>query len=171
MLTVAGALTLLIWFYLLLGHGHFWQIKRLMLPPPAVTIAPLRIVVIIPARDEAEVVEQSVASLLNQEGGHSIHVFLVDDASSDGTADAAREAARAGGKPAELTVIRGAPLAPGWSGKLWAVQQGVEQAGATNPDFFLLTDADISHDPDSISALAAIAQSRGFDLVSVMVRL
>src|SRR5262245_2669404 len=143
MLTVAGALTVLIWLYLLLAHGHFWQIKRLILPTPAVPIAPLTVAVIIPARDEAEVVGRSVSSLLSHAGDHSIHVFLVDDASSDGTAEVARGAASASGKSGQLTVIQGTPLVPGWSGKLWAVQQGVEHAGATNPDFFLLTDADI----------------------------
>lgn len=171
MLTVAGVLSLLIWVYLLVAHGHFWQIKRLIVPAPAAATKPLSIAVIIPARDEADVVGRSVASLLTQEGGHSIHVFLVDDASSDQTAQVARAAAQAAGKSELLSVIPGRPLGAGWSGKLWAVQQGVEQASAINPDFFLLTDADIAHTPDSVAALAAIAQSGGFDLVSVMVKL
>ena len=124
MLTIAGAVTLAIWVYLFLFHGRFWRIGLSVAPPPA-EILPLRIAVIMPARDEADVVGRSVISLVNQEGGHSIHVFVIDDGSSDGTAGIAREAANAAGKPEQRTVVQGAQLAPGWSGKLWAVQQGL----------------------------------------------
>jgi hopene-associated glycosyltransferase HpnB len=89
---------------------------------------------------------------------------LVDDASADGTADIARQADASG----RLTVIRAAPLPAGWTGKLWAVSQGVEQAGA--PDYLLLTDADIVHPPENLSGLVALAES-GYDLVSYMAKL
>lgn len=177
MLTVAGALCLSIWLYLMLGHGRFWRVGALLAtrPPagaaPPVPPVPARIAAIIPARNEAQVVGLSVTSLLNQAGGLSLHVFLVDDGSSDSTADVARDAARAAGGSERLTVIRGLPLVPGWSGKLWAVQQGVEQAREQHPDFFLLTDADIVHAPDSVATLAAIAGAGSYDLVSCMVRL
>jgi hopene-associated glycosyltransferase HpnB len=171
MLTLAGAFSLLIWVYLLLAHGRFWQIQRLIAPTPAAATSPLRIAAIIPARDEAEVVGRSVTSLLSQAGGHAIDIFLVDDASSDGTAQVAHEAAQTAGKSEQIMVIEGRPLAPGWSGKLWAVQQGVEQARQMSADFFLLTDADIFHAPENVATLVAIAQSRSFDLVSLMVKL
>ena len=171
MLTAFGTVSLLIWVYLLVAHGRFWQIRRYFLPPAVRGDDPVRVAVVVPARDEAAVVGRAVASLLNQTGGHSIHVFVVDDASSDGTADVAREAARQAGKPGHLTVIPGRPLAPGWSGKLWAVQQGVEQALRTGPDFLLLTDADIAHAPDSVASLVQMAQSRSLDMVSMMVKL
>lgn len=171
MLTVAGALCLMIWLYLLLFHGGFWRVDRLMAPAPQCGTLPVRIAAIIPARDEAVVVAQSVASLLHQTGGHSLHIFLIDDSSSDGTAEIAQEAARGAGKPEHLSVIKGLPLAAGWSGKLWAVQQGVEKAREQLPEFFLLTDADIVHAPDSVATLVAIATAGSYDLVSCMVKL
>jgi len=166
-----ATLSLLIWVYLLVAHGRFWQIRRYFLPAAVPGDDPVRVAVVVPARDEAAVVGRAVASLLNQTGGHSIHVFVVDDASSDGTADVAREAARQAGKPGLLTVVAGRPLAAGWSGKLWAVQQGVEQALRTGPDFLLLTDADIAHAPDSVASLVQMARSRSLDMISMMVKL
>jgi hopene-associated glycosyltransferase HpnB len=171
MLTVAGAFTLLIWLYLFFLHGRFWRVDAVLARPLPAEIAPARVAVIVPARDEADAVGRSIASLLQQSGGHSIHIFLMDDASSDGTQEIAREAARLSGKPEQLTVSTGLPLASGWSGKLWAVQQGVEKAWRLQPEFFLLTDADIVHAPDSVTTLAAIARAGPYDLVSCMVML
>ncbi len=170
MLTAAGTLTLAIWVYLLLGRGGFWRIRHTVTPEPASEI-PARIAAIIPARNEADVVGRTITSLLQQAGPHSIQIFLVDDNSTDGTAEAARVAAESAGKADRLAIIQGRPLAPGWSGKLWAVQQGIEQASKTSPDFFLLTDADIEHAPDSLSTLITIAQTERYDLVSFMVKL
>src|SRR5215472_12432131 len=171
MLTVAGILTLLIWLYLFLAHGQFWRISKIIARPPQTAQASVRVAVVIPARDEADVVSRTITSLLRQSGNHSIHIFLVDDASSDATAQVARDAAQAASQSGNLIVIPGRPLEPGWSGKLWAVQQGVDQALALNPDFLLLTDADIEHGQDSVATLVAISQSRPFDLVSFMVKL
>src|SRR5262245_33974466 len=171
MLIIAGALSLLIWLYLFAAHGHFWRIGRILAGKPAVLAAPARIAVVIPARDEVDVVGRAVTSLLNQGGGHSIQVFLVDDGSSDSTAQAASEGAEKAGKSDVLTVIQGLALVPGWSGKLWAVKQGVETARVLDPDFFLFTDADIQHAPNSVATLVAIAQAGGYDLASFMVRL
>lgn len=171
MLTAAGILTLLIWLYLFFVHGQFWRISKIVAARPQTAQASMRIAAVIPARDEADVVNRCISSLLRQSGNHSVHIFLVDDASSDATAQVAREAAQAAARPDDLTVISGRPLPPGWSGKLWAVQQGVEQALAGNPDFLLLTDADIAHGQDSLATLVAIAQSGSFDLVSFMVKL
>jgi hopene-associated glycosyltransferase HpnB len=171
MLIVAGTLSLLLWLYLFLLHGRFWRVGAILARPPQAETSPARLAVVVPARDEADVVGRSLASMLQQSGGHSLHIFLVDDASSDGTAEIAREASRAAGKSEQLTVSDGLPLAPGWSGKLWAVQQGVEQASRLFPEFFLLTDADIVHGPDSVTTLAAIARAGPYDLVSCMVRL
>jgi hopene-associated glycosyltransferase HpnB len=170
MLIVAGALSLLIWLYLFLLHGRFWRVGAILARPPEAEIAPARVAAVVPARDEADVVSRSIASLLQQGGGNSIHIFLIDDASGDGTAEIAREAARYAGKSEQLTVSDGLPLAPGWSGKLWAVQQGVEQARRLFPEFFLLSDADIVHAPDGVTTLAAIARAGPYDLVSCMVK-
>src|SRR5262245_13228850 len=124
MLTIAGALSLLIWVYLLAAHGGFWRIGRIVAKQPLSPAAPARIAVVIPARDEEDVVNRAVTSLLSQVGGHTVHIFLVDDASSDSTTEVARQAAEAAGKPNMLTVIQGTPLPAGWSGKLWSVKQG-----------------------------------------------
>jgi hopene-associated glycosyltransferase HpnB len=171
MLTAAGVLSLLVWLYLCALHGGFWRVARMVAKRPTSPTAPARIAVVIPARDEADVVARAVTSLLNQAGDNTVQVVLVDDASSDLTAQVARQAAEAAGKPGVLTVIQGAPLPAGWSGKLWAVKQGLEKARVFSPDFFLLTDADIEHAPDSLATLTAIAQAGGYDLASFMVRL
>ena len=132
---------------------------------------PPRIVAVIPARNEASFIGRSVASLLHQSCIESLQVFVVDDNSSDGTAEAVRCASTHGAHGGRAGVINGRPLPPGWSGKLWAVQQGIEQAAQLSPDFFLLTDADIEHAPDNVARLVAIAQDGGYDLASFMVKL
>jgi hopene-associated glycosyltransferase HpnB len=171
MLTLAGVLSLSVWLYLLLFHGRFWRLGPILARAPQPDQAPARVAVVIPARDEAAVIGQCVSSLLRQAGGHSIHIFLVDDASSDGTAEVARKGAQAAGKRQGLTVIEGHALPPGWSGKLWAVEQGVRQARQSDPEFVLLTDADIAHAYDSVATLVAIARDGGYDMVSSMVKL
>jgi hopene-associated glycosyltransferase HpnB len=128
------------------------------------------VIAVVPARDEADVVGRCVTSLLHQQGVQ-IKIVLVDDGSSDGTADAARRAAETAAMTEKLTVLAGKPLAAGWSGKLWAVQQGVEHAAGLHPDFYLLTDADIEHAPRSVATLAAIAAGGPYDMASFMVKL
>ncbi|HEU4415770.1 MAG TPA: glycosyltransferase [Candidatus Angelobacter sp.] len=172
MLTAAGILSLLIWGYLLLARGQFWRIHPADSTDDANQVS-AQVAVIIPARNEADVIGQAIGSLLHQRGSQSIHIYLVDDGSSDQTAQAARAAATSSGHPEMLTVITGNPLPAGWAGKLWAMHQGIEaaRAGATPPEFFLLTDADILHAPHSLSTLLAIARSRSADMASFMVKL
>src|SRR5579864_9135211 len=179
MLFAAGVLTLLIWAYLVFAHGGFWRIYPAISPAqPGTNLHetsaagnPLRVAVIIPASNEADVVDRVVRSLLLQTRQNAIHIFLVDDGSTDSTANVARGAAMAIDQAESLTVISGTPLPSGWSGKLWALEQGVELARQTDPDFFLFTDADIEHAPDSLSSLAALAQSGPYDMASFMVKL
>jgi hopene-associated glycosyltransferase HpnB len=173
MLIAAGVLSLLIWAYLVLARGGFWRIYPPVAPVSSqdVNINPVHIAVIIPARDEADVVGRAVRSLLQQTGHHRIHIFLTDDASTDSTAQAARAAAIAVKQEQNLTVVPGSPLPPGWTGKLWAMQQGIEQAAKTAPDFFLFTDADIEHAPDSLATLVSIALAGPYDMASFMVKL
>jgi hopene-associated glycosyltransferase HpnB len=158
-----GILVAAIWLYLLLGRGWFWRIHEQPAPP---LTAPPRIVAVIPARNEAEVVAAAVESLAKQQYAGKFHIVLVDDHSDDGTAAAARSAA----PPEILSVIEAAPLPAGWTGKLWAVAQGVEYARNFAPDYLLLTDADIVHAPGTLAGLAARAAS-GYDLVSYMATL
>jgi hopene-associated glycosyltransferase HpnB len=179
MLIAAGVLTLLIWTYLVFARGGFWRIYAAKAPlqqgaalhESSSANDPVRIAVIIPARNEADVVDCVVRSLLQQTGQNAIHIFLVDDGSTDSTAQVARAAAMAIGQSKALTIVPGTPLPSGWSGKLWALEQGIELARQTNPDFFLFTDADIEHAPDSLSSLVAIARSGPYDLASFMVKL
>lgn len=174
--TIAGIISLLAWLYLLFARGGFWRVKK-KLAPKLLNAAghskrtSCRVAVIIPARNEAGVVGQSIASLLNQVGVHQIHIFLVDDASTDGTADAAGQAAAQVHRAADLTIIQARPLPAGWTGKLWAMQQGIEAAQSFAPQYFLLSDADILHAPDNVATLIAIAENGAYDLVSFMVKL
>jgi hopene-associated glycosyltransferase HpnB len=125
------------------------------------------VAIVVPARDEAEVLPLSLPSLLAQKYPGRARVILVDDHSGDGTGALARRLAEAGGLP--LTVTTPPPLPPGWTGKLWALRHGVELAGPV--DHLLLTDADIAHGPDSLAELVAAAETNGLDLVSQMARL
>ena len=165
-LTLLGATTLAVWIYLLAFRGGFWRMESVSsMDAPARPLP--SVVAVIPARNEAEVVGQAIRSLAKQNYAGEFHIVLVDDSSSDGTADAAR---RAAGNEL-LTVVRAAPLPDGWTGKLWAVSQGVAEAERRAPEFLLLTDADIAHPPSNLRDLIARAQRDGYDLVSYMARL
>ena len=117
------------------------------------------------------VIGPTIRSLLEQTCVQSIHVFVVDDHSSDGTSEVAREAARSCGRSEMLNVIASSALPAGWTGKLWAVEQGIQQAMRLSPKFLLLTDADIQHSPDNVATLVAIAEAGNYDLTSFMVKL
>ncbi|MDX3133056.1 glycosyltransferase [Streptomyces europaeiscabiei] len=157
------------WLWLLLGQGFFWR-TDVRLPPRRDPDDWPYVCVVVPARDEAAVLPESLPSLLGQDYPGRAEVFLVDDGSSDGTGDLARELSRRfGGLP--LTVSSPGEPPAGWTGKLWAVRHGITLARARGPEFLLLTDADIAHRPDSLRALAAAARTGGFDLVSQMARL
>jgi hopene-associated glycosyltransferase HpnB len=167
-----ASMVLAIWPYLLLGRGAFWLGRERdeaiggRGPWPAITA-------VIPARDEAECVGETVTSLLRQDYAGEFHVVLVDDQSRDGTAEVARAAAAALGAIDRLTVLPGRTLPAGWTGKLWAQSQGVEaaEAGPRPPELILLTDADIVYAPGELAKLAARAQAGGYVLTSLMAKL
>ncbi|MFB8038671.1 glycosyltransferase [Streptomyces sp. NPDC056004] len=157
------------WVWLLLGQGFFWRTDQ-RLPrrePPAGWPS---VAIVVPARDEADMLPVSLPSLLAQDYPGRAEIFLVDDCSKDGTGDVARAlSVRYGGLP--VTVVSPGEPEPGWTGKLWAVRHGISLARAREPEYLLLTDADIAHEPDSLRELVAAAGSGGFDLVSQMARL
>lgn len=157
---IIGLCTSAIWFYLAFFRGSFWKLReRLRLARP---VAHHSVTAIIPARDECDLIGRAVASLHAQrlEPVGKLRVILADDESTDGTGLASH---------ADLVVCV-EPRPAGWKGKLWAVASGIA-ADETNPEYFLLTDADIEHvSPDLILSLLAQAE-RGFDLVSIMVQL
>jgi hopene-associated glycosyltransferase HpnB len=164
-----GSLSLLIWVYLLTGRGRFWRAPNAVNEPKALLMSSPRVAVVVPARNEADVVGQAVRSLLEQDYAGQVQIFLVDDQSSDETANVAGRAAA--DKVEQLTISLAMPLPAGWTGKMWALSQGVEQASQFAPDYFLFTDADIVHASDSITSLVARAQRDNLDLVSMMARL
>jgi hopene-associated glycosyltransferase HpnB len=152
-------LSLIIWLYLFVAHGAFWRSEP-QLPAASPAECP-DVDIIIPARDEANTIGAVVASLLTQDYAGKFHVTLIDDNSTDGTAAAAGVALR-------LTVLRGAVKPPGWSGKLWALSQGIS---ATRAPVILLADADIVHDPRHLSSLVARLNQPRVEMVSEMVHL
>jgi hopene-associated glycosyltransferase HpnB len=166
-----GGLCLAIWIYLLLGRGGFWRMK-VDDPGSAQRIRAIpKVAVIVPARDEAAAVGRAVESLLRQDFSGSLHIFLVDDHSSDGTAELATRAAQNAASPHRFTLVRARELPAGWTGKLWAVSEGFGPAASFQPDYVWLTDADIVHECDVLSSLLERAETGNFDLVSRMVKL
>lgn len=171
-------LSLIIWIGLLSLWGQFWRTdQRLEVGETQLQSSPT-VCVVIPARNEADLLPITLRSLLLQDYPGDFSVFLVDDRSTDGTANFAQGVAHAVNKPEKLHIVSGESLPPGWTGKLWAVQQGIQKAVETQnfaslpkPDYFLLTDADIQHDVGSLRRLVAKAEQENLDLVSVMVRL
>ncbi len=163
-LEIAAAASLVIWLYLLFGRGGFWRTRPTIMSTSAPTPAP-RIAIVIPARNEAAVIERAIASLEAQQYPGEFRIFVVDDHSSDGTAALARAASQG-----HVSVLQAPALERGWTGKLWAVSQGVQAAAQFAPHYFLLTDADIVHPTENLAALTAQA-AKGYDLVSLMVRL
>jgi hopene-associated glycosyltransferase HpnB len=159
-----GLLSLAVWVGLLTAHGGFWLAReRDTAPLPAPARWP-SVVAIVPARDEADVIARAASSLAAQDYAGEFRVVLVDDGSGDGTGALARSALGSRGE-----VRTGAPLPAGWTGKLWAVSQGVAAAGS--PDYLWLTDADIEHAPDTLASLVARAEGEGRVLVSLMAKL
>jgi hopene-associated glycosyltransferase HpnB len=161
-------LTLAVWSYLFFAHGRFWFSTPEL--APALPHGLPDVDIVIPARDEALSIGQVVTSLLEQDYAGRFKLILVDDASSDGTAEVALAAAAAVGSRgvAALEVLAGRPKPGGWSGKLWALAQGVASGHAP---VLLFADADIVHDPRHLATLVARLEAPRVDLVSEMVRL
>ena len=159
-----AACAALIWLYLFLFRGMFWRLRE---EPPLAPPPSCRIAIIIPARNESESIGRTLGSLAARQTTGPFHIFLVDDHSGDNTAGIARACA-----PSDrLTVSAAPPLAPGWTGKLWALAEGIRQAESFHPDYVLFSDADIVHAAGAIAQLVAQAESGGYDLVSWMVKL
>ncbi len=160
-MTILALLALATWAYLLAGHGRFWSAGPSL--AAARPLAAPAVDVVVPARDEAECIGRSLASLLAQDYPGPLRIILVDDRSSDGTAAIAHALA-----DPRLQVVEGQDRPPGWSGKLWAVAQGVAR---TSAPLVLLCDADIVHDPAHVATLVAKLEAGRLDLVSEMVEL
>jgi hopene-associated glycosyltransferase HpnB len=172
MLGLVG-LSLVIWIGLVTLRDGFWrpdqqlpEVGHYFQDHPAPSVA-----IVIPARNEGEMLPHSLRSLLSQDYPGEVTIVLVNDQSSDNTAQVAHKLFEtAGDHPCRICrMIDGAPLPSGWTGKLWALDQGIGIAGEV--DYLLLTDADISHSPDNLSKLVHQAITTDRDLVSLMVKL
>ena len=163
--TIIALLSLIIWLYLCTAHGQFWRSTPQL--PPATPAEFPDVDIVVPARDEAPTIGPVIASLLAQDYGGRFRVILVDDNSSDGTGTLAGTATSEG-SAAKLEIITLQSKPSGWSGKLWALNQGV---AASRAQLLLFTDADIVHDPRHLSSLVAKLGQSHLDMVSEMVRL
>lgn len=167
---ILAVLSLLTWVVLTFFRGAFWQLHAFdddrakageAVVWPAVTV-------IVPARNEAETIAPAVNSLVRQDYPGELRVVIVDDHSEDRTGDVARKAAAQAGALDRVEIVRAQALPPGWTGKVWAMQQGVEKASADAPAYYWFADADIEHAPDMLKRLVGRAETGHIDLVSLM---
>jgi hopene-associated glycosyltransferase HpnB len=188
--TPVAAISLIIWIYLLLARGGFWlarerdDLDRLDVLDSQAGDASAEwpdVTAVIPARNEAESIAQTVECLLRQDYPGRLRVVVIDDQSDDGTAVRARAAAEKINAGARLDILTGTPVPAGWTGKLWAVNRGIAHACRARdadgpalesaPEFLLLTDADIAHAPDNVRKLVTRARNDNRVLVSLMAKL
>jgi hopene-associated glycosyltransferase HpnB len=160
-----------IWLYLVSARGGFWRLREIVPRPEGQALPASTVAAIVPARNEADVVGLAIRSLLEQNYPERLHVFLVDDDSSDGTAAAAQRAAEEVDGADRLTVVQARPLPEGWRGKIWALSEGIKRAAESGYDCFLFADADIVHASNNVTSLVAYAERNDLDLVSLMVKL
>jgi len=174
-LAAPAALAALIWLYLLFAHGRYWLADQ-RLPAPGTDEPPSAgwpaVAAVVPARDEADALPLSLPALLAQDYPGDFRVILVDDASTDGTADVALkladELARSGSCADRLQIVHSDGPPPGWAGKVAAMNRGFAAVAELEPAYVLFTDADIAHPVDGMRRLVAFAEARELDLVSLM---
>jgi hopene-associated glycosyltransferase HpnB len=164
-LAVVAAASLIAWVYLVVGQALYWWTDQRLPRAPDPAVWP-DVVAIVPARNEAALLPETLPRLLNQDYPGAFRVVLVDDGSSDGTADAAL---RVDPRGVRLTLVRGADPPAGWAGKVWALAQGV--AESDDAPYLLFCDADIAFSPTAVADLVRVAEARGLDLVSRMATL
>ena len=171
MALILALVSLLIWIVLAFLRGAFWQLLAFdddTSKQESLARWP-RVVTIVPARNEAETIAGTVKSLVKQEYAGEFRVVVVDDHSEDGTGALARETAERAEASDNVLILQGAVLESGWTGKLLAMQQGVESAVAREADYLWFTDADIEHAPDTLRRIVQRAERDELDLVSLMV--
>ncbi len=170
-----GAVACAAWLYLLCARGGFWRCREIdggaELPAGAAGLAQWPpVIAVVPARNEAEVIGDAVLSLLRQRYAGSFSIVVVDDASTDGTAEVARAAAAAAGAAQRLLVLQAPPLPDGWTGKVSAQHHAVRHIGASGapPAYILFCDADIAFAPAVLAELVGRAEADGLVLNSRM---
>src|SRR6185437_1424335 len=170
MTEVLAAICVAVWIYLICARGQFWRALERDTAMPAPLGRWPAITVVMPARNEADLISESLQSLLRQDYSGALSVIVVDDDSSDGTAAVVTRAAQACPNR-KVTVVTDSGPPAGWTGKLWALKQGIATAEQSRPDYLLLTDADIVHAPDTLSWLVAHSIAGGNVLTSLMAKL
>lgn len=168
-----AAVSLAAWLFLLVARGFYWRTARSMNTAEAADRTERTwpaVCAVVPARNEADVLPRTLPTLIGQSYGGRFQVVLVDDHSTDGTAEVAARIASEMGQTDRLRIVRAKPLPPGWAGKVWAMQNGLLHL-PEDVDYVLFTDADIAHPPTTAQALVARAERDHLDLVSLMVRL
>ena len=168
--TLIATIPLVIWIYLFFARGNFWQLQEDNAELKSPDRWP-RVVALVPARNEAASILQAVSSLAKQDYPGEFSVIVVDDHSGDGTAELALKASEAAGAAGKVAVHAASALPPGWTGKVWAMNEGVRAAADHHADYFWFTDADIVHATDTLRRLASRAETESLDLVSLMVLL
>jgi hopene-associated glycosyltransferase HpnB len=172
-LLVLSCGSLLVWLVLTFFRGAFWQLRTFDIDAsgedprrdlPVVTA-------IVPARNEVETIARCVESLVGQDYPGEFQIIVVDDRSEDATGARAASAAQSAGAAERVVIVQATEPQKGWSGKLWALQQGVGRAAGISPEYFWFTDADIEHAPDTLRRLVARAERERLDLASLMVLL
>jgi len=158
---------------LIVARGRFWDASADGLREPTPGEPAPDVHAVVPARDEADVIARTLSSLLTQEYGGRLHVTLVDDRSQDGTGALARAAIAAAGAGTHASVVTGRPRPEGWTGKVWALSEGVAAARAAGarPAYWWFSDADVEHDPQTLGRLVATARADRRGMVSQMVEL
>ena len=168
--TYLAILPLAIWLYLFFARGNFWQLHEETAKPRPLKHWP-RVVAIVPARNEAETIGHAVTSLAKQDYPGEFSAIVVDDHSDDGTADFARKAAAECNATVRIVLHAASELPPGWTGKVWAMNEGTGAAAGRAFEYFWFTDADITHAPDTLRRLVCQAETDSLDLASLMVLL
>jgi len=159
MWVISASFALVIWSIILLLPWHPWRTREALDTIGSRSHPALDdISVVIPARDEAAVIAATLESLQSQDRG--LRIIVVDDNSSDGTADIVRKFPLG-----NMKLVLGTPLPPGWTGKLWAQEQGIR---SVQTPLTLLLDADIVLSPGTVNALAMKKQESGAHFVSLM---
>lgn len=178
LVNVLGIITLGIWLHLFFGRAWFWRVRKLNADRAAdqsLNKWP-SVAVVVPARNEAETICRVVSDLVNQDYPGAFSALIVDDHSEDATASIASQTVEENGAQKRVRIVSASALPAGWTGKLWALNEGVANslelaAGKEAPSFYWFTDADVSHAPDTLRRLVGRAENDKLDLASLMVLL
>lgn len=168
--TLIAAVPLAIWLYLFFARGNFWQLHEEDIESTPLKRWP-RVAAIIPARNEAETIVRTVTSVAKQDYPGEFFAIVVDDHSEDATADLARKTVGERNASGRISIHLASELPPGWTGKVWAMNEGVATAKERAPEYFWFVDADIVHAQDTLRRLVLRAENDSLDLASLMVLL